>query len=138
MDPGNALTALIALCAGAVLALAAALCRRGRSRRARFWARTYGLDHPSGYDYREITVLVVLPLLAQTLLVWGLVAGVLSVDVLRESGATVLIPIAVIAEVILWNVLLVATVYRDIMPLWVYPSWLRSERRRERDLIRSR
>lgn len=138
MDPAYILTALLALCAGAVLALLALLCRWGRGGWARSWARTGGLQRPGGYAYGEITVLVVLPLVAQTLLVVGLVALVLSLDVLRESGGTVLIPIAVIGELVLWSVLLVATGYRSIMPLWVYPSWLRPQRRRERDLIRSR
>ncbi|MCW1806147.1 hypothetical protein [Brachybacterium squillarum] len=92
----------------------------------------------AGYAYGEIAVLVVLPLLAQTLIVGGLVAGVLGVDALRDAGASVLIPVAVIGEVILWGAALLATGYRSVMPSWVYPSWLREERRRERDLIRPR
>lgn len=138
MDPGYVLTALLALCAGVLLGLVALLCRGGRTGWARSWARTGGVQRPGGYAYSEVTVLVVLPLVAQTLLVAGLVAGVLAVDVLRESGGTVLIPIAVIGELALWSVLLIATGYRSIMPLWVYPSWLRPQRRRERDLLRSR
>ena len=138
MDPVYAVTGLLALGAGAVLALAALLCRAGRGGWARSWARTGGLERRSGYAYGEVAALVVLPLVAQTLLVAGFVAGVLSLDALRESGATVLIPIAVIGELLLWSVLLLATGYRSIMPLWVYPSWLRPQRRRERDLLRSR
>lgn len=138
MDPVYALTALGLLGTGAVLALAAVLCRAGPSRGARFWARTAGAARRGGHDYGEVAVLVVLPLIAQTLLVAGAVAGLLAVDLLRGPVAAVLVPFAVVAEVLVWAVLLVATGYRAIMPLWIYPAWLRPQRRHERDLIRSR
>ena len=132
MDLPHLVSALLALGAGAAIALVAAVCRWGRGRVPRFWVQERSGGGRAGYAYGEIAVLVVLPLLAQTLIVGGLVAGVLGVDALREIGAPVLIPVAVIGELILWGAALLATGYRRVMPLWVYPSWLREERRRQR------
>ncbi len=138
MEPVHVITALLLLGAGAVISAVAAVCRWGRGRGTRFWVQERVAGARAGYAYGEIAVLVVLPLLAQTLIVGGLVAGVLGVDALRDAGASVLIPVAVIGELILWGAALLTTGYRSVMPLWVYPSWLREERRRERDLIRPR
>ncbi|GAB4094878.1 hypothetical protein GCM10028787_03530 [Brachybacterium horti] len=48
-----------------------------------------------------------------------------------------LIPVAVIGELILWGAVLLMTGYRSVMPLWVYPSWLRPQRRAERERLRA-
>lgn len=137
MDLPHLLTALLALGTGAVVSLAAAVCRWGRGRGTRFWVQERVAGARAGYAYGEIAVLVVLPLLAQTLIVGGLVAGVLGVDALRDAGASVLIPVAVIGELILWGAVLLMTGYRSVMPLWVYPSWLRPQRRAERERLRA-
>lgn len=134
MDLPHLLTALLALGTGAVVSLAAAVCRWGRGRGTRFWVQERVAGARAGYAYGEIAVL---PLLAQTLIVGGLVAGVLGVDALRDAGASVLIPVAVIGELILWGAVLLMTGYRSVMPLWVYPSWLRPQRRAERERLRA-
>ncbi|MFC5276771.1 hypothetical protein [Brachybacterium sacelli] len=138
MDPVLALSASAALLLGVVLALSAMRCRSGRGGRARSWVRSEGIDARTGHAYGEVAVLVVLPLLAQSLLVAGLLMALGSVEMLRGAVVGLLVPAAVVAEVLLWIVLLLATGYRAIMPLWVYPSWLRPQRRREREVIRSR
>lgn len=137
MEPVHVITALLLLGAGAVMSAVAAVCRWGRGRGTRFWVQERVAGARAGYAYGEIAVLVVLPLLAQTLIVWGLVAGVLGVDALRDAGASVLIPVAVIGELILWGAALLATGYRRVMPLWVHLSWLRPQRRAEREWLRA-
>ncbi|WP_137770032.1 hypothetical protein [Brachybacterium sp. SGAir0954] len=56
---------------------------------------------------------------------------------MRSTEASVLIPVAVIGELILWGAVLLMTGYRSVMPLWVYPSWLRPQRRAERERLRA-
>lgn len=138
MDAALALLALAVLLLGAALALLAMLCRSGRGRVLRSWARSEGIRERAGYAYGEVAVLVVLPLLAQTVLVAGALMALSSVDMLRDAVNGLLVPFAVVAEVLVWLAGLIATGYRTIMPLWVYPSWLRPQRRRERELMRSR
>lgn len=138
MQLDTALIAVLMLVAGMVLAAVAVYCRAGRGPGARSWVDTTADFQRSGHRYAESAVLVALPLLAQLLLVGGALVGLFSIDVLRELGLEPLIAVAVIAEVIVMVVLLAATSYRTVMPLWVYPSWLRPRRRQERDRIRAR
>ncbi|MFD1835248.1 hypothetical protein ACFSDA_09185 [Brachybacterium rhamnosum] len=56
---------------------------------------------------------------------------------MRSTEASVLIPVAVIGELILWGAALLATGYRRVMPLWARPSWLRPHRRAERERLRA-
>ena len=138
MDVVLALLALAVLLLGAAVALLAMLCRWGRGRVLRSWVRSEGIQERTGYDYGEVAVLVVLPLLAQTVLVAGALMALSSVDMLRGAVSGLLVPLAVVAEVLVWLAVLIAAGYRTIMPLWVYPSWLRPQRRREREILRSR
>lgn len=138
MEPATALIAVLMILGGLMLAAVAVFCRTGRGAGARFWVDTTPDDQRSGHRYAEPAVLVVLPLLAQLLLVVGALVGLFSVDALRELGLEPLIAVVVIAEVVVMGVLLAATSYRTVMPLWIYPSWLRPRRRQERDQIRAR
>ncbi|ATG54022.1 hypothetical protein CFK41_03965 [Brachybacterium ginsengisoli] len=138
MDPVIALFAAVVVLAGVVLAAMSTYFRGGRGAGARFWVDSTPDGQRSGHRYAESAVLVVLPLLAQLLLVVGVLVGVTSIDVLRDLGVGPVIAVVVIVEVVLMVVLLTATSYRTVMPLWVYPSWLRPRRKQERDQIRSR
>lgn len=138
MDPVIALFAAVVVLAGVVLAAMSTYFRAGRGAGARFWVDSTPDGQRSGHRYAESVVLVVLPLLAQLLLVVGVLVGVTSIDVLRDLGVGPVIAVVVIVEVVLMVVLLAATSYRTVMPLWVYPSWLRPRRKQERDQIRSR
>lgn len=138
MDPVLLLLALVLLLLGAGLAVLALLFRAGRGRAFRSWAGPEGVGPGRGFRYVEGLVLVVLPLCAQALLVSAPLALLAAIDALRELTTAVLLPVVVILEVILWVVLLLATSYRSILPLWIYPGWLRPQRRREREIIRGR
>lgn len=138
MVPVTALIAVLMMLAGVVLAATAVYCRAGRGAGARFWVDAASDHQRSGHRYAESAVLVVLPLLAQLLLVAGALVGLFAIDGLRELGLGPLIAVVVIAEIIVMGVMLAATSYRTVMPLWVYPSWLRPRRRQERGQIRAR
>lgn len=51
--------------------------------------------------------------------------------------ASVLVPAAVILEVLIWVVLLLLIGYRSVLPLWIYPAWLRETRRAEVEHLRA-
>ncbi|WP_114853643.1 hypothetical protein [Brachybacterium sp. YJGR34] len=138
MDLQLVLVALGCLAGGVLLGVLALWCRAGRSRAARFWVRQEAIDRPGPFPYAEGAVLVVLPLLAQLLIVIGLLVGVTSVDVLADAGLGGIYAAAVIAELILWALVLLPSVYRTVLPLWLYPSWLREQRARDRQWLRSR
>lgn len=138
MEPATALIAVLMMLAGVVLAAGAVYCRVGRGAGARFWVDSAPDLQRSGHRYAESAVLVVMPLLAQLLLVAGALVGLFAIDALRELGLGPLIAVVVIAEIAVMGVLLAVTSYRTVMPLWVYPSWLRPRRRQERDQIRAR
>lgn len=137
MDVPLLLLSLVLLCAGALLGALALWCRAGRSAAARFWVRRASFDQPSGFAYSETAVLAVLPLLAQLLVVAGLVVAVSAVDALRELGLGGLYAAAVIGETLLCLVVMLLVGYRSVMPLWVYPAWLRPTRAAEKQRIRA-
>ncbi|WP_270409567.1 hypothetical protein [Brachybacterium paraconglomeratum] len=137
MDLSLALVALALFLFGGALAALAMLCRAGRGRVFRAWVDTHGAGPGRGFAYAETTVLVLLPMCAQTVFVAGGVVGLASVDVLREAMASVLVPAAVILELLIWVVLLLLIGYRSVLPLWIYPAWLRETRRAEVEHLRA-
>lgn len=138
MDPLLALEALAVLLIGSLLGALALWCRVGRGPRARFWVRKESFEESGPFPYGEIAVLVVLPLLAQVLIVSGLLMGLSAVDAVRDAGIGWLYATMVIGEVVLCAALLASVGYRVVLPLWIYPSWVRPERRQDREKIRAR
>ena len=138
MDLSLALIALALFLLGGALAVLAMLCRVGRGRVFRAWVDTHGVGPGRGFAYAETTVLVLLPLCIQTIFVAGGVVGLASVELLRDTTTSVLVPAAVVLEVLIWVVVLLLIGYRSVLPLWIYPAWLRPQRRRDRELIRAR
>lgn len=119
------LTSLVSAVVAIILLGLAAWSRRGRSRSARWWVRRVPIASAHPLTTRSETVgLVVLPYLGQ-------LALVLAVGALPGFPPS-LIPVAVIGEVVLLLVLLVPTAYRRVLPLALYPRWLRGERAADR------
>lgn len=127
----SVLVGLAAAGTGAVLLLLAAWWRWGRSSAARFWARRVHIDQAAHYATGESLALAWTPLLGQTLLVAGPAIPLIAALGSGTTAANALIGVLVAVELVLWIVMLLMTVYRWILPLWMYPTWLRETRRAE-------
>lgn len=81
---------------------------------------------------------MLLPAAAETLLVLGLVILV-GPFLAPVAGASLygLLALAVLQSVILVGAWWI-NAYRWVLPLWVYPAWLREERARDREVLQSR
>lgn len=124
-----ALCAVVAL----VLLVLSAWCRWGRSRAARWWVRRHPVDRTSfASSAPEALALGVLPYLAQLMAAVALVAAVHVVPSVREVVFAPVMWTVVIGEVVLGLAVLVPLSNRRILPLFVYPGWLRPHRRAER------
>jgi len=115
---------------GAGLAALAVWFRVGSSRAARWWVRPFPMPF-RGHDpwwAKEHIVLVAVPYLAQLLLL--LAIGFL--PVFHEMVPVFLLLIEILVGGIGGGLLR----YRYILPLWLYPAWLRPVRAKERDELR--
>lgn len=138
MDLSPPLVCLALLVVGLVLAGVSLWCRFGAGRSSRWWVRE-PLDGPRvSFAYSETLVLVVLSLLAQLALVGSLAIGVRLLGVLPDRVFSPVMGIVVYLEIALSMALLLATAYRDVLPLWLYPWWLRPLRAEERAALRRR
>ena len=129
---------LAGLVIGVVLFLAAALLasvclwwRVGTSASARWWVRREPIEHRRTYPFSKGIALVLLPVMAKTLAMLGVVVVLAPVE-----GITLVAALgAVLFQAILFVIAHGATWQRWILPLWAYPAWLRETRRRERALL---
>lgn len=141
-DDGMDVSSLVAaaLCAMVSLALLvlSAWCRWGGSRAARWWVRRHPVDRASfASSAPEALALGVLPYLAQLTAAVALVAMVHVAPAVREVLFAPLMWTVVIGEVVFGIAVLVPLSNRRILPLFVYPGWLRPLRRDERDWLRA-
>ena len=133
---------LAGLVIGVVLFLAAALLasvcmwwRVGTSASVRWWVRREPIEHRRTYPFSEGIALVLLPVMAETLAMLGVVV-VLGPVLAPVEGITLVAALgAVLFQAILFVIAHGATWQRWILPLWAYPAWLRETRRRERALL---
>ncbi|HLS65018.1 MAG TPA: hypothetical protein VK060_16665 [Ruania sp.] len=115
---------------GAGLAALAVWFRVGTSRAARWWVR----PHPfqvSGYDLwrtKEHCALLVVPYVAQLLLL-------LAIGLLPPFDDAVALFVLLI-EIFVGGIGGGLLRYRYILPLWLYPAWVRPVRAKERDELR--
>ena len=133
---------LAGLVIGVVLFLAAALLasvclwwRVGTSASARWWVRREPIEHRRTYPFSEGIALVLLPVMAETLAMLGIVAVLGPVFAPVEGIALVAALGAVLFQAGLYVIAHGATWQRWILPLWAYPAWLCETRRRERALL---
>lgn len=129
---------------GAVLFLVAALLasvclwwRVGTSAAARWWVRREPIQHRRPYPFSEGIALVLLPVLAETIAMLGVVA-VLGPMFAPVEGVTLAVALgAVLFQAALYVIAHWATWQRWILPLWIYPAWLRETRRAEVEQLRA-
>ncbi|PMC76345.1 hypothetical protein CJ197_04085 [Brachybacterium sp. UMB0905] len=127
------LIAALAGCAGVVLALVLAWMRR---RGASQWWVAKPLVDSEFANAPERIVLLILPLAAQTLIVGAL--AVLAAALAALLGAPTalingLLLGALALEVVVWLVIAIPTAHSSVLPLWMYPAWLRGQRAADRE-----
>lgn len=120
--------------------LLGALClwwRWGAGPAARWWVRREPIQDLRGFPLFEGLALVLLPVFAETLGALGIVA-IVGPFVSPPSGmGLVVLLVVVVFQAVLYVVAHGATWQRRILPLWAYPSWLRPQRRAEREWSRA-
>lgn len=141
-DDGMDVSSLVAAALCAVVALALLVLsvwfRWGGSRAARWWVRRHPVDRASfASSAPEALALGVLPYLAQLMAAVALVAMVHVAPAVREVLFSPMMWTVVIGELILGIAVLVPLSNRRILPLFVYPGWLRPLRRDEREWLRT-
>lgn len=114
---------------GVALLALALWSRRGRSPAARWWVGM--TDDRPAYLTREPVALTMLPY-------FGLVAVLIGIAVLPGVGDSAGFPVLIGGVLVLTGVLGWSSAYRTFLPMWAYPSWLRPQRREERDELRQR
>ncbi|WP_374928988.1 hypothetical protein [Kytococcus sedentarius] len=123
--------------AGLLLGLLCLWWRWGRSRAARWWVRTTPVDRMRSLPLGEAMALVLLPATAVSLAVLG---GVVALSpAIREGGSTATLWLAVALVGGLCALLVVARFsiwFRWVLPLWMYPAWLRPQRRADAEWLR--
>lgn len=77
-------------------------------------------------------------MLGQTLLLSGPVIPLVTLLGDGTSAANAVTGLLIVLELGAWTAMLLMTVYRWILPLWMYPGWQREIRRREADHLRAR
>ena len=112
------------------LGLLAAWSRQGRSSAARWWVRPGGIDElHRPYWYNEIIALLLVPYFAQL----AVVAGILTLPGI--PGA--MVATAVIAEIGAGIAVTAPFAYRTVLPIRIYPRWLRAERTHDLEWLRA-
>ncbi len=133
-----ALLGLLVAAVGTALLLLAAWFRWGRSTAARRWARRKDIDQAADYANLEALALAWTPMLGQTLLLAGPVIPLVTLLGIGTLAANTVTGLFIVVELGAWIAMLLMTVYRWILPLWMYPGWLREIRRREVEYLRDR
>ena len=133
MDLGALLAAVLCFLASGALLMLAAWFRWGRSRIARWWVRRRPVERMSFmHAAGEGVALGLVPYLGQLMASFG---GVLLLAVHPEVRDAVHAPVmwTVLAlEIVLAIVVMMLVSNRQILALFVYPAWLRPQRRAER------
>lgn len=139
MDVSSLVAAALCAMAAVVLLLLSAWFRWGGSRVARWWVRRHPIDRASfASSAPEALALGVLPYLAQLMAAVAVVAMIHVVPAVREPLFTPVMWMTVVGEVVLAIAVLVPLSNRRILPLFVYPGWLRPQRRAERQWLDGR
>ena len=138
MDLSSLVVAVLCAGAAALLLLLSAWFRWGGSGAARWWVRRHPVERASfASSAPEALALGVLPYLAQLMAAIAVVAALYVVPELRDLIFPPVMWVVVIGEVILAIAVLVPLSNRRILPLPVYPGWLRPQRRAEREWLRA-
>lgn len=111
--------------AGVVLLGLTVWFRTGTSRAARWWVRT---DERPSRKAAESVALLLVPYFAQ----FALAVAIAALPVFHEVFAAAVLLVEFIAGAIFVSPLR----YRSLLPLWLYPAWLRPQREREQDELR--
>lgn len=121
---------------GLLFAAACVWWRRGRSRRARWWVRSTPVHLMERFPPLEAVALALAPVFAQTLVAMGVLVG-LGPTLSRELS-TMLGPlvVALLLQSMLWIFVWGISAYRWVLPIWVYPAWLREQRRADATWLR--
>ena len=120
---------------GALLAGLAVWFRVGTSGPARWWLRS---EPGTARKVTESVALLLTPYFAQfgslSSATWGraLVLAIATLPVFHEVFAAA----AVLAEFLLGAIYVSPLRYRRMLPLWLYPAWLRPDREQEQDELR--
>lgn len=123
---------------GVVLLIACLWWRMGASPSARWWVRREPIDAASRRPVSEGAALVLLPMLAVTLMGAGLVAALFTAVDRYEPWAIVILVLVMLGICAGWFVARLLVLNRTVLPLWLYPGWLREHRRAERNSLHSR
>lgn len=111
--------------AGVLLGVLTVWFRTGSSRAARWWVRT---DDGPSRKVAESVALLLVPYFAQLALAVGTAALPVFHDVLPTA--------VLLVELLIGAVFISPLRYRRLLPLWMYPAWLRPEREQEQDELR--
>lgn len=133
MDLGALLAALLCFAASFMLFVLSAWFRWGSSGLARWWVRRVPVEQMFfKQSAGEATALGLFPYFAQLMAAVGVVALVHVHPVVRETLFTPVMWTVAVGELILLLVVMVLVGNRNILALFVYPGWLRPQRRAER------
>lgn len=133
MDLGALFVSLVCFVAGGVLLVLSAWFRWGRSRIARWWVRRVPVEQ-MGYrrSASEAVALGVTPFCAQLTAAIGIVELLRIHPGVRDLLHAPAMWTMVVGETVLAVIVMVAISNRYILPLPVYPAWLRPQRRADR------
>ncbi len=125
------------LFAGVALLITCLWWRIGTSPSARWWVRREPIDALTRRPVAEGVALVLLPVLGVTLIGAGCVAALFTAIDRYEPWAIAILVLVVLGTGASWLVARLLVMYRTVLPLWLYPKWLRGQRRAERDWLRA-
>lgn len=139
MDYGALLASLFCVLVGGVLLMLSAWFRWGRSQAARWWVRRRPVDrmgfmHAAG----EGVALGLVPYLGQLMAAFGVVLLLAVHPAVRELLYAPVMWTVVALEIVLAIVVMILVSNRQILALFVYPGWLRPQRRAERQWLDGR
>lgn len=139
MDYGALLAAVLCFLVSGVLLMLAAWFRWGRSGAARWWVRRRPVDrmmfmHAAG----EGVALGLVPYLGQLMAAIGVVLLLAVHPGVRDVLHAPVMWTVVALEIVLAIVVMMLVSNRQILALFVYPGWLRPQRRAERQWLDGR
>lgn len=136
MDLGALLASALCFVASFVLLVLSAWFRWGRSRLARWWVRRIPVDQMFfKQSAGEATALGLLPYFSQLMAAVGIVALLYVHPVIREVLHGPVMWTVAVGEVVLGVVVMILVGNRSILALFIYPGWLRPQRRAEREWL---
>lgn len=139
MDYGALLASLFCFLVGGVLLVLSAWFRWGRSRVARWWVRRRPVDRMSFmHAAGEGVALGLVPYLGQLMAALGVVCLLAVHPEVRDLLHAPVMWTVVALEIVLAIVVMMLVSNRQILALFVYPGWLRPQRRAERQWLDGR